>query len=99
MYVNIILSCLDVQVEGAICSICYVFCCEWVESTTVDDCNVLDRRGGLPHFHGVGGVGVGWMITFFGLAHMLDATELLTFSGLASMLDATHDNVCGHVFL
>ena len=62
--------------------------------------NRLDRRGGgLLHFHGVGGVGVGWMITFFGLADMLDATELLTFFGLASMLDATHETVCGHVFL
>ena len=42
---------------------------------------------------------MGWMITFFGLADMLDATELLTFFGLASMLDATHETVCGHVFL
>ena len=44
--------------------------------------------GGLPHFHGLGGVGVGWMITFFGLANMLDATEMLTFFGFVHMLDA-----------
>ena len=42
----------------------------------------------MPHFHAVGGVGVGWMITFFALANMLDATELLTLFRLAHMLAA-----------
>ena len=43
-------------------------------------------------------VGVGGMLTFFALAHMLDATQdaglgwgMLTFFALADMLDATQD--------
>ena len=49
-----------------------------------------------------GGWGVGGgMMMFFGLAHMLDATELLMFFGLAHMLDATEllmfFRACTHV--
>ena len=47
---------------------------------------VATQHHGLRWGGGWGGVG---MMMFFGLAHMLDATELLMFFRFAHMLDAT----------